>query len=135
MRKRLARTGRGFTLLEMMLVVVIMGILATVVVVSFGGRTEAARQQATRDKMRQIIQALAQYEAKYAVYPDSLDALTAKTDKYIDKLPKDGWNRDFIYAFPSPAQNPDQPFDLISKGKDGMSGTPDDLNAWTLDRP
>lgn len=131
MRHRAIRTG--FTLLEMMLVVVIMGILGTVVIVSFGGRTEAARIEATKTKMKQIQTALATYEATHAAFPPNLDALATGTTKYITSVPKDAWNKSFQYYYPSSRQNPDQPYDLYSVGKDGLPNTPDDVDIWTLE--
>ncbi|MBL8991640.1 MAG: type II secretion system protein GspG [Phycisphaerae bacterium] len=134
MQKRRTNRARGFTLLEMMLVVVIMGILATVVVVSFGGRTEAAKIGATKSKMTQIKAALSQYEAQYSTLPATLDALTVGAAKFLDKIPKDGWNKDFVYVFPSANQDPEKPYDLRSNGKDGLPNTADDLDIWTIDR-
>lgn len=133
MRKNVARRARGFTLLEMMLVVVIMGILATVVIVSFGGRTTAARIQATRSKMATLKSMLYQYQGTYATFPATLDLLTLGAAKFIEKVPKDGWNKDFDYTFPSPSNNPEQPFELKSRGIDGQPGTPDDIDVWTMD--
>jgi general secretion pathway protein G len=132
MLKRLRRRRPGFTLLEMMLVVVIMGLLMTVAVVAFRGRTETVRIQTTTAKLRQIKDALETYNGQFATYPPALVVLTQGPTASIEpRALKDAWERDIQYYFPSSSGDPARPYDLFSAGinKDSPS---DDLDAWTL---
>lgn len=133
-RRRDRRRG-AFTLLEMMLVVVIIGLLATVVVVNFAGRSDKALTEITKAKLSQIKGALTEYQISNGVYPPDLTYI-AGPGKALDKIPTDGWKNAFVYQFPgsSAATNPDWAYDLLSPGKDKQTGTPDDLNVWTMDQ-
>ncbi|MFN0012058.1 MAG: prepilin-type N-terminal cleavage/methylation domain-containing protein [Phycisphaerales bacterium] len=126
----------GFTLLEMMLVVVIMGILATVAVVSMSGQTNKARRDATIARMRQVKVALEEYNGRYAVYPPSLTVLTVGSGKALETAAlNDSWNRPFNYAFPGSSGDPEQPYDLYSAGGAAGAARPEDLiNVWTIDK-
>lgn len=128
-----ARATRGFTLLEIMLVVVIIGLLATVAITAFGGRTEAVRRQTTMSQLRSIKSALEQYNGQYATYPANLGALAAGAEKFLERLPKDGWKNDFIYIYPGSSGDPERPFDLASAGRDKTPSTGDDIDVWTMD--
>lgn len=125
------RRGAGFTLLEMMLVVLIIGMLATVSVVAIGSRLNSARESTTKVKLSELKTALLSYQMDYAAYPERLEALVPK---YLEKVPKDGWNRDFFYS-PSGATDPlgAPRFELISTGKSGERGGQDNINVWTMD--
>ncbi len=134
-------TGRGlrggFTLLEMMLVVVIMGILATVAVVAVGGNVKKARRDATIAKMRQIKVALEEYNGRYAVYPPTLQVLTMGSMKSLEASAlNDAWQKPFMYAFPGSGASEEQPYDLYSfgGGAAGGGGT-DTISIWTIDKP
>jgi general secretion pathway protein G len=128
-----ARGRRAFTLLEMMLVVVIMGILASVAVFAIRGRIAETRIGTTQASLNTIKSALEMYNGKYAVYPAVLDDLTVGATRMITPpMPKDGWKRDFRYYYPSASGlDPDtRPFDLFSMGPDGIPNTPDDIDAF-----
>lgn len=122
------RRAAGFTLLEMMLVVVIIGILATVVVFNIAGQGDEAKRAATVTKISQIKTALTTYYTKNSSYPATLDALVPSL---LEKVPTDGWDRLLVYY--TPAQEPGKPFTLYSKGADNMESTADDVNVWTMD--
>ncbi len=125
--------GRGFTLLEMMLVVVIIGLLATVVVINFGGQTDRVKLQLTKTSFSQIKQALIQYSTDKGNFPPTLQDLVAA--RMLEKVPLDGWKKPINYAFPGSSPDRDnQPYDLYSGGKDGVVGTADDINVWTMDQ-
>lgn len=137
-RARTARTSRAqslraraaFTLLEMMLVIVIMGIL--IGVATFGTRTylNSTRRAATQAEIARINQALNLYNGEYSAYPDSLQALVPK---YLEKAPKDAWKAEFVYR-PDPT-NPDRPFILYSLGPSGVSGAQSDrVDFWDLQK-
>ncbi|MBN1674512.1 MAG: type II secretion system protein GspG [Kiritimatiellae bacterium] len=93
--RRLAGRGRdGFTLVEIMLVVVIIGILAGLAVTRFTGRTEDARRNAAKAEIARIKTAVDLYEVDNGKFPSSLGELVPK---YLDKAPKDPWGNDYIY--------------------------------------
>lgn len=120
------RRRKAFTLLEMMLVVVIMGVLATVAVVSLAGRGKAAKVGATKQSLRTIDGGIQQFHLEKNRYPTALAELVPG---YLPKTFKDGWGHDFVYVTPAPSG---KAYDIISYGDDGVSGN-DDLSVWTLD--
>lgn len=128
---RHAKRQTGFTLLEMMLVVVIIGILASVAVYSMSGQTENARRETTKASLKMLKSALEQYNGQHAAYPATLDQLAAGDTRMIDRVPRDGWKNTFFY-YPG-ANNPQRPFDLFSAGKDRAPNTADDLDVWTIE--
>lgn len=128
MNRHRNQTARGaFTLLEMMLVVVIIGLLATVVVWNFAGRSDAARRGTAIGSLRTLSQVIESHYTETGQYPVSIQALVPK---YIPKVSKDPWKRDFVYY--APGQD-GKPYALFSMGADGAANTPDDINVWTMD--
>lgn len=126
------RGGRGFTLIEVLVVVVILAILAAIVVPRVIGRTDDAMIAKAKADVQGLGTALNLYKLDNFTYPSTdqgLDALVQKpggspeaanwrSGGYIDRLPKDPWNRDYQYV--SPGSHGD--FDVYSLGKDGQSG-------------
>ncbi len=129
---------RAFTLVEIMLVVVIIGILAALVIPKIAGSSERARvTAATADINGGIKSALGQYEVDNGFYPKSLQDLLQQPANaknwhgpYFDppKLPVDPWGNPYIYYFPG-KHNPGS-YDLLSTGPDGKEGTEDDIGNW-----
>ncbi|MDQ6988631.1 MAG: type II secretion system major pseudopilin GspG [Mariprofundaceae bacterium] len=115
---------QGFTLLEIMVVLVIIGVLAAVVAPSFIERADEAKVETSKAQMQNIGQALKLYRLQNGHYPSSgegINALVAgdkKGKKYLDRLPKDGWSNAFVYL--SPGVHGD--FDILSYGGDGKAG-------------
>lgn len=134
-RRHAGHARRGFSLLEMMLVVLIMGILMGVVVISFGGQTARVQRTATIAKMKQIQEALIGYSHQYGTYPPTelgLDPLAKGITKDLERVPKDDWGSVFYYQFPSAGNDAERPFDLKSLGRDKQLNTPDDIDIWTV---
>jgi general secretion pathway protein G len=135
---RAARRAAGFTLTELMLVVVIIGILAALVIPKIAGNSERARITAANADIRGGIKsALGQYEVDNGNYPKSLqDLLVAPANAknwhgpYLEsaKLPVDPWGNPYVYYFPG-KHNPNS-YDLLSTGPDGKEGTDDDIGSW-----
>ena len=124
-----AMRQQGFTLIEVMIVVAILGILATLVVINVAGSTDKALVQGTRSDLQAISQALDLYKLDNYKYPSTeqgLEALVVKPDNarnwpeggYLKKVPKDKWENPFVYI--SPGAN--GPYDLYSLGADGAEG-------------
>ena len=126
----MATSKRGFTLIEMMVVIVIIGILATVLIGSFSGKGEEAKASATKILVATISDNLDMFRLHHNRYPDSLMDLL-RMPSYIDpgKWPrggyvkkdptKDAWDEEFIYNLPGTGG---QPFDLVSWGADKQQG-------------
>ncbi len=132
------RAARGFTLLELLLVLVILGILAAIVVPKFSGRTEQARETAAKTQIAGFSTALDAYEVDTGGYPKGseglMDLVQAPSDvqgwkgPYMKDVPADPWGRPYVYV--SPGRNNASSYDLYSVGADGREGTEDDVTNW-----
>jgi general secretion pathway protein G len=132
------RRSRGFTLVEMLLVVAIIGILAALVIPKIAGTTDTARKtRATADIRGGIKTALDHFEIDNGYYPKSLnDLLQQPSDAkqwhgpYFDppELPVDPWGNPYLYYYPSKRNQPT--YDLLSMGPDQKEGTDDDIGNW-----
>ena len=123
---------QGFTLIEVMIVVVILGILASIVVPKIMGRPDEARATRTLQDIRAITAALDLYRLDNFSYPTTEQGLEALVQKpanlaqgahwkqggYLDKLPVDAWGKPYYYLQPGLHGE----FDLYSFGADGVEG-------------
>ncbi|MFZ6846674.1 type II secretion system major pseudopilin GspG [Undibacterium sp. RuRC25W] len=137
--------SRGFTLIEIMVVVVIMGILAALVVPKLMGRTDDARIAAAKQDISTVMQALKLYRLDNQRYPTTeqgLQALIAKPTSgpvangwksggYIDKLPKDPWGNPYQYLSPGIKGEVDV-FSYGADGQPGGVGNDTDIGSWDL---
>ncbi len=136
---------RGFTLIEVMVVVVILGILAALVVPKIMSRPDDARLAKARQDIRTVEAALNLYKLDNYVYPTTdqgLEALVTKptippeprqwkSGGYLDRLPQDPWGRNYLFL--QPGQHGD--LDIYSLGADGQQGGDGinaDLGNWNL---
>ena len=123
------RTGRGragFSLLELMAVVLIMGILGGIVVVAVAPKIFKARVMSTKSSMKTLKSDLEAYFNEHTSYPGTLRDLDIDESTPI----LDGWDQDFYYkATPEGGH----PYLLISNGPDKLPNTTDDIDVWTMD--
>lgn len=137
------RNQIGFTLIEIMVVVVILSILAAFVVPKIMDRPEQARILKAKQDIRTLENALRMYKLDNLFYPSTdqgLDALVNEPtteplpkkwakDGYIDRLADDPWGTPYIYLQPGINGS----VDIFSLGPDGLTETEDDLGNWNLD--
>ena len=120
------RARAGFTLVELLLVVTILGILAAVVVVNFAGQGEETRRNTTRASIAAISTAIQAYEVRMGRYPETLDELTVSTESMAALLDKarltDSWATPFQYKKTGRFD-----FEIRSAGPDAQMNTEDDI--------
>lgn len=133
------KNKRGFTLIEIMLVVVIISILVTVVLPRLTGRTEQARVSAAKLQIETIGLGLDAFELDNGRYPTTSEGLQSlRTDPgnlkkwngpYLKKdIAQDPWGNNYVYVCPG-THNSD--YDLYSPGPNGVEGGGDDIANWT----
>lgn len=135
---------RGFTLLELMVVIVILGVLASLVVPNLmGNKARADKQKAISDIVA-LEGAMDMYKLDNHRYPTTEQGLSAlitaptsspvptnyNPEGYIKRLPADPWGNEYVLVSPGEHGT----YDLIACGEDGEAGTADDINNWELDK-
>ncbi len=139
---------KGFSFIELMVVVVILGVLASMIVPRYMGRTDEAKTVKAKIDIAAIETSLKLYKLDNGIYPTTEQGLMALIEKptidplpsnwhengYLDKkkLPKDPWGGEYLYL--SPGVNGD--YDILSYGADkapGGDGTNTDIKSWELE--
>lgn len=130
-RTRKTAAPKGMTLLEIMIVIAIIGLVASVVVVAVMNNFERAKVNATRLKINEIKKACDLYKIEAGDYPSQSEGLRALTSPpgggpaYLKETPKDPWGQEFVYF--NPARGGGAGIEIISKGADKQEGTDDDI--------
>jgi len=139
---------RGFTLIELMVVIVILGILAGLIIPRIMGRPEEAKRLKANLQIESLETALKLYKLDNGMYPDTEQGLQALVEEpeagtlpknwrkggYLEKgrVPKDPWGNEFVYLSPGVHGE----YDIISYGADGVSGGDEknkDINNWEIE--
>ena len=134
----------GFTLIEIMIVVVILGILAALIVPKVMGRPDEARIVAAKQDVSALMQALKLYRLDNITYPTTDQGLQAlvvkptsapippnwKSGGYLDRLPKDPWGHDYQYLSPGIRGDIDV-FSMGADGAPGGEGNDADVGSWS----
>lgn len=134
----------GFSLLEVMVVLVIIGMIMSIVAPNIMGQQEEAALDKARLDIQQLESAMNMYKLKNKAYPSTeqgLEALVTKTsiepvparfpeDGFISKLPEDPWGNPYQLVSPGEMGK----IDIFSMGPDGEAGTDDDIGNWDADK-
>src|SRR6185436_13025429 len=147
LRLHVLRNARGFTFIEIMVVVAILAILAALVIPRIMGRTDDAKRTAAKVQIRNIEGALQLYKLDNGVYPSTEQGLKALVEKptvgviprnwkiggYLNKIPADPWGTPYKYLHPSSSPTKGA-FEIFSMGADaetGGEGKKADTGTWT----
>lgn len=134
------KNNRGFTLLELLVVIVILSLLAAIVIPRLTGRVDEAKINTAKIQLKELKRTLEMYKLDNGIYPTTQQGLKALVQKpeippepkkwrqYLDHVPKDPWGNDYIYIYPAQKHL----FELKSKGPDGELGTEDDISVWDI---
>ena len=136
-RTGLRRAARGFTLVELLLVLVILALIGSLVLPGIIGKAEGAKVKAAQSQIQRLSMAVESYYLDTGRTPDSLDQLVDErgdaagwNGPYVKKSSlQDPWGRDYVYEYPGEHGD----FDIFSYGADGQPGGEDnnaDINSW-----
>jgi general secretion pathway protein G len=143
------KNQKGFTLIELMVVLIILGLLATIVLPKFLGSEEKAKRKVAITQMRSLESALDSYRLDNGFYPTTdqgLDSLIKKPevgripDKWREggylkpaRIPKDPWNKEYVYIAPG---SEGREYEIVSYGADGEpggDGNNADIQSWKME--
>jgi general secretion pathway protein G len=129
-QQRRRRRG-GFTLIEILLVVAIIAMLASLVAVNIPKYIQSSRISAARGQISNFDTGINAYLLEHGKYPPTLEALTAGDEPVMASLPADPWQNPYKYAYPG--RHPPFKYDISSYGPDGVESTDDDLANWKVE--
>lgn len=140
-RRNIRRANSGFTLMELMIVLVIIGVLAAAVTPVLVSRADKAKVTRAKGDIKHIADQVKMFKMEQNRYPDAMEDLVNRPSfakdwpegGYLEKVPKDPWGADYI--FKKPADNGKE-FDIVAYGADnqqGGEGFDADLSYWTMD--
>lgn len=148
MKKSRLWNQRGMTLIEIMVVVTILGLIATIATVNVLGRLDQAKVTAAKTQMKNLETALDEYRRDNGFYPSTEQGLRALVEKpssgrvptsyprggYLKggNIPKDPWNCDFLYFSPGTHNNPVEITSLGADCQEGGEDTDADINSWEI---
>jgi general secretion pathway protein G len=123
---------KGFSLVEIMVVILLVGLLAGAATVYFMGQLAQGRIDAARSQSYEIAKSVNLYKLRFGSFPDASEGLQAlvnpkKGEPLMERLPKDPWGEEYIYTIPG-VKNPAS-FDVRSKGPDKVESD-DDIGNW-----
>jgi general secretion pathway protein G len=124
------RKERGFTLVELMVVIVLIGLLAGVVGVSVIPALIKGKKATAKNQIKEFESAIALFYVDHSRYPDSLDEMTGdysefdRPEGYLAEIPADPWNEEYVY---DPTGGSGKAYLILSKGNDRVEGTEDDI--------
>lgn len=149
MLKKILKNQQGMTLIEIMVVVTILGIIATLVTINVIGRLDQAKVSAAKTQIKNLETALDEFRRDNGFYPQTEQGLKALIEKpssgrvpnsypkggYLkgNSIPKDPWSCDFLYY--SPGTHGSNPYEMTSLGADCQEGGDDtdaDINSWEI---
>ncbi|MFT7534367.1 MAG: general secretion pathway protein G [Hyphomicrobiaceae bacterium] len=126
-------TQRGFTLVEIMVVIVILGLLATLVVPNIMGASDEAKETKARTDCKLISGAVRMYYTRNSRLPETLEELATKDDRgrsELEEMPMDPWNTPYeLVSGDTPRE-----FEVVCCGPDTQLGTEDDISSKLKDR-
>ena len=137
-----ARSNRGFSLLELLVVLLLLGAFAGIFAPKIFGQAEKAKQKAAKLEIDQIGQALDLYKLEIGRYPTGQEGLQSLmvapsgvsnwNGPYLKRnaVPKDPWNNEYKYVSPGDQNRPYDIISLGSDGKEGGDGDAKDINSW-----
>ncbi|MAT50971.1 MAG: type II secretion system protein GspG [Porticoccaceae bacterium] len=138
------RQSRGFTLIEIMVVLVILGLLAVIIVPSVMDRPDEARRIKVQQDIRALESALKLYRLDNYRYPGQSEGLAVLVERpesarnwkgpYVESLPSDPWDQPYRYRNPGKSGRGFDIFSLGADGREGGEGTDADIGNWNLEQ-
>jgi general secretion pathway protein G len=129
-RRRVNKGEEGFSLVELMVVIVIIGLLATIVIINVMPAADRAAVTKARADIATLEQAIELYRLDHLRYPTSDEGLQSLiAGRYVRRLPEDPWGNPYSYSTPGPEGSPFQVASWGADGREGGSGQDEDITS------